>query len=90
MTDLTGGAHVRPLDELEARRAVAGLDADIMEEGLSSEEAEAMTLALRHFLMGHESTARAILSSVFVNGTVDEVLAQFALIASDEFADQAA
>jgi hypothetical protein len=78
MTDHTGGIRVKPVNEVEARRAVAGLDADIMEQGLPSKEAEAITTALRLYLMGDEDAARAVLNNAFVNGTVDEIIAQFA------------
>jgi len=81
------GHHLKPVNEVEARRAVAGLDADIMEEGLPSEEAEAITKALRLYLMGNEADARAVLSGTFVNGTVDDIMAQFA---DDTVADEAA
>jgi hypothetical protein len=69
---------LKPLDEIVARRAVAGLDADMIEQaGVSPAEADAVSAALRQFLVGDVAGARLELERVFRNGTIDEILAEF-------------
>lgn len=78
MTKNTRGGHVKPVNELEARRAVAGLDVEIIERlHVPPDYADAITLALRKYLVGDEPGARAILEDTFKNGTPDRVLAEF-------------
>ena len=66
------------VDEIAARRAVAGTDADMVEAGLTPEQADAMTAALRFYLKGEIAEARQVLEGVFKSCTVDRVLAEFA------------
>ena len=78
MTKNTRGDHVKPVNELEARRAVAGLDVEIIERlHVPPAYADAITLSLRKYLVGDVTGARAILKSTFSNGTPDRVLAEF-------------
>jgi hypothetical protein len=75
------GVAVKPLDEIGARRAVAGLDVDMIEQaGVSPAEADAVAAALRQFLIGDIYEARKGLEKVFRNGTVDQILAEFGKI----------
>jgi hypothetical protein len=70
---------LKPLDEVVARRTVAGLDADMIEQtGVSPHEADAVSTALRQYLIGDMDGARLELAKVFSDSeTVDEILAEF-------------
>ena len=69
---------MKPASELEARIAVAGLDAELIQEwGLSPEEADAIVVALRRFLLGDVNGARQELQSHFDEGMVERVLDTF-------------
>jgi hypothetical protein len=73
---------LKPLDEVVARRTVAGLDADMIEQtGVSPHEADAVSSALRQYLIGDMPGARAELARAFPDAdTVDEILAEFGKI----------
>ena len=73
----SGNTPVKPVDDITARRAVAGTDVEFIEAGGPPEAADAVAIALRRFLEGDEDTARAVLGSKFKNGTVDEILDGF-------------
>jgi hypothetical protein len=69
---------VKPVNEVEARRVVAGLDADMIEEaGVTPAEADAVSVALRHYLVGDLDGAREVLNRTYTHGTVDAILAEF-------------
>jgi hypothetical protein len=65
------------VDEITARRALAGADADMLEAGLTPVQADAMTVALRYYLLNEHEEARRVLDKVFMNGTVDRILQEF-------------
>jgi hypothetical protein len=72
------GTSVKPVNELEARRVVAGLDADMIEEAdVTPAEADAVSTALRHYLVGDVVGAREVLQRTYANGTVDAIIAEF-------------
>ena len=73
----TAALFLKQLDDITARRAAAGADADVREAGGSPEEAEAVAAALRHYLLGDMAGARRELGKVFRNGMVDRILAEF-------------
>jgi hypothetical protein len=77
MPDQETTAGVKPVDDITARRAVAGVDIDFIEAGGPPEAADTVSTALRRFLEGDEAGARAELCSKFRNGTVDEIIDQF-------------
>ena len=52
------------VDEITARRALAGADADMLEAGLTPVQADAMTVALRYYLLNEHDEARRVLDVV--------------------------
>jgi hypothetical protein len=64
-------------EELAARRAVAGVDLEIIRAGGSAEEADAVSIALRRFLLGDEDGARRALAEAFPNGMAKKIMAKF-------------
>ena len=76
MTEMS--TTVKPVNELEARRVVAGLDVDMIEEAdVTPAEADAVSSALRHYLVGDLEGAREVLGQTYGHGTVDAILAEF-------------
>jgi hypothetical protein len=77
MSDVMVRKVVKPVNEVEARRVTAGVDADLIDkEYLSPEEADAMSLALRRYLLGDVEGARKELEQAF-DGAADQILAEF-------------
>lgn len=70
------------VDEISARRAVAGADADLLEAGLNSDQADAMTVALRQYLLGSINEARATLLGAFDQISTQRILDSWASVAS--------
>ena len=71
------GLAGRTIEEIAARRAVAGVAEEIILDGGSPEQADAVSAALRHHLLGDRDKARRALTSAFLNETADQILAQF-------------
>jgi hypothetical protein len=70
-----------PGEEIVARRAVAGLDVKgIKKFGLTPVEADAMSVALRRYMVGDDNGALAVLTPVF-NGSAKQILAEFRRVA---------
>ncbi len=67
-----------PINEISARRAVAGADADIMAAGGTPEQAEAVRVALKLWFLKDFQGARVELSKAFQNGMVERVMKAFA------------
>lgn len=65
------------VDEIAARRAVAGVDADILDAGGTPDQAEAVRTALRLHLLGDEVAAHAELAKVFPHAMADQLLLEF-------------
>ncbi len=65
------------IDEIVARRAVAGVDADILAAGGTADQADAVHTALRFYLLGDVAEARIALSKVFAEGMVESLLSEF-------------
>lgn len=83
--DVGQAVQQRDSDEEAARRAVEGVDEQVRKAGGSPEQADAMRIALRYFLLGDEENSRRALVDIggFKNGTVDRILEQFAEGRSD-------
>lgn len=79
-------------DEIAARRAVAGVAREILDAGGTPEQADAMAIALQHFLLGDLAAARSALVEIggFKNGTVQLILDEFAKGAASRRAKAAA
>ncbi len=68
---------MKPLDEITARRAAAGTDADILAAGGTPEQADAVRVALRLWFLSDVKGARTELAKAFQNGMVDRILTEF-------------
>lgn len=64
--------------EIAARRAVVGVDEDILRAGGSPDEADAVALALRKYLLGDETGAISVLLKTFPTEVAEEIFAKLA------------
>jgi hypothetical protein len=64
-------------DEIAVRRAVAGVDADILAAGGTAEQAEAVRSALRYYLLGEHCEARRELAKAYPEDMVEQFIEQF-------------
>jgi hypothetical protein len=69
---------MKPVDEITARRAVSGADADVLEAGGTPHQAEAVRVALKYWFLGDVERARSELGNAFPSGMVSQLLDEFA------------